>query len=158
MANGAEPAPWTIPLRDSPVAPWFDRALAAGVAVAGSVCFTTLARVQPDARGFGTHEQLGLPACGWPLHYGIPCPTCGCTTAACLVVHGRLFAALATQPFGAAFAAVGTLVAVHATLCLLRSRSFVDLLVRVRFGRWVVAAIALLLLSWGYTWLTWGTR
>src|SRR4051812_17322272 len=28
--------------------------------------------------GTGTHEQLGLPACGLLEHTGYPCPTCGC--------------------------------------------------------------------------------
>ncbi|NBO19844.1 MAG: DUF2752 domain-containing protein, partial [Proteobacteria bacterium] len=35
----------------------------------------------PDARGLGTHEQLGLPPCGFYLWYGLPCPSCGMTTS-----------------------------------------------------------------------------
>lgn len=148
-------APWTIPLAEGPIAPWADRAFAAVVAVAASVCFGALVRIQPDPRGHGTHEQLGLDVCGWPIVYGIPCPTCGCTTAACLLVHGRILDAFVTQPFGAAVAAVGLLVGVHATLCLLRGRSFADLVVRWPFWRFVGGGFLLLLASWAYTWWTW---
>jgi hypothetical protein len=148
-------APFTIPLADGPIATWLDRSISGFVAIAASVSYGTLLRLSPDARGHGTHEQLGWSACGWPLHYGIPCPTCGCTTAACLLVHGRIVAAFVTQPFGAAFAAVGLLLGVHALLCLLRGRSFVDILVRARFWRWLVGAIALLLAAWAYTYATW---
>ena len=151
-------APWTVPIAAGPAAPWFDRALAAAVALTASVCFGALARIQPDHRGHGTHEQLGLEPCGWPLQYGIPCPTCGCTTAACQLVHGHVLAAVVTQPFGAAVAAVGTLLGIHATLCLLRGRSFVDLLVRIPFWRWVSGGVLLLLASWAYTYATWGKR
>ena len=147
--------PWTIPVGDGPIAPWADRVFAAAVAVAASIAFATLARIAPDPRGHGTHEQLGLDAWGWPRSYGIPCPTCGCTTAACLLVHGRVLDAFVTQPFGAAFAAVGTLVGVHATLCLLRGRSFADVIVRWPFWRIVLGGFVLLLLSWGYTWFPW---
>lgn len=148
-------APWTVPLADGPVRPAIDRAIAGLVAAAASVCFGALLRITPDARGHGTHEQLGMDRCGWPLHYGVPCPTCGCTTAACELVHGRIVAAFVTQPFGAAIAAFGLLMGVHATLCLLRGRSFTDILVRLPFWRLVGGALLLLLASWGYKYLTW---
>jgi hypothetical protein len=155
LVNGR--APWTVPLQDGPVRPFTDRTIAAVVAAAASVCFGALVRITPDARGHGTHEQLGMDVCGWPLQYGIPCPTCGCTTAACQLVHGRVLDAFVTQPFGASLAAFGLLLGVHATLCLLRRRSFVDILVRLPFWRLVGGGASLLLLAWGYKYLTWTT-
>jgi hypothetical protein len=148
-------APRTVAIDDGPIAPWADRAAALVAAAASSTAYTVLLRVQPDPRGHGTHEQLGLDACGWPLAYGIPCPACGCTTAACLLVHGRVVAAFATQPFGAAVAAVGLLVGVHAALCLLRGRSFADLALRWPLWRVTGYGLFLMLASWGYTWATW---
>ena len=44
---------------------------------------------------------------------------------------------------------------VHAALCLLRGRSFVDLLLRWPFWRIVGGGVVLLLASWAYVWLTW---
>jgi type II secretory pathway component PulL len=37
----------------------------------------------------------------------------------------------------------------------LRGRSFADVIVRWPFWRIVAGAFVLLLLAWGYTWLTW---
>src|SRR5438046_1464548 len=34
--------------------------------------------LNPSAAGTGTHQQLGLPPCGWLQVMGIPCPMCGC--------------------------------------------------------------------------------
>lgn len=148
-------APLTIPVADGPLSPWLDRTVASLFAGATAAVAVALARVTPDPRGHGTHEQFGWPVCGWPAAYGMPCPTCGCTTAACLLVHGRIAAAFATQPFGAAVAALGLLLGVHAIVCLVRGRSFADLLVRWPFWRLLAYGFALLLLSWGYTCLTW---
>ncbi|HEX6813712.1 MAG TPA: DUF2752 domain-containing protein [Planctomycetota bacterium] len=147
--------PFLIPLEDGPVAPFVDRlaaVLAAAAAVAG---FVTLWCVDPDVRGHGTHEQFGMDACGWPIVYGIPCPTCGCTTAACHLVHGHVLQAFVTQPFGMLAAVAGLLLGAHALWCLVRRRSFADLLVRLPFWRLVLVGAALLLLSWGYKYLVW---
>jgi hypothetical protein len=54
-----------------------------------------------------------------------------------------------------AFAAFGTLLGVHAVLCLLRGRSFADVIVRLPFWRLVGGGVLLLLLAWAYTYLTW---
>ena len=132
-----------------------DRVAAVLTAAAAVVCVVVLWRVDPDARGHGTHEQFGMDPCSWPVVYGIPCPTCGCTTAACQLVHGHVLRAFVTQPFGAVAAVVGVLLGAHALWCLLRRRSFVDLLVRVPFWRLVAGAVALLLLAWGYKYLVW---
>lgn len=142
--------PSTVPVSDGPVAPWVDRAVAATVVAVAVGITIALARATPDPRGIGTHEQLGLEACGWPMHYGFPCPTCGCTTAACCVVHGRLIDAFVVQPFGATVALVGLMLAVHALRCLVRGRSFVDLLVVVPYGRVLLGGFVLLAAAWGY--------
>ena len=55
----------------------------------------------PDARGHGTHEQLGLPPCMTLRTLGFPCPFCGMTTAFVHMAHGHALRALQTQPAGA---------------------------------------------------------
>lgn len=68
--------------------------------------------LHPDAHGLGSHQQLGFPPCGLYATTGVPCPTCGCTTAVAHVAHGHFLRALRTQPFGAAvgfLALAGTL-------------------------------------------------
>ncbi len=54
----------------------------------------------PDARGFGTHEGLGLPACGYLLRSGRPCLSCGLTTSFSNCVRGRLPSAWRANPAG----------------------------------------------------------
>jgi hypothetical protein len=56
--------------------------------------------VHPDPRGFGTHEQLGLPACRMIDWTGIPCPGCGVTTSIALFTHGCFLESLHNQPLG----------------------------------------------------------
>jgi hypothetical protein len=71
------------------------------------VCFVILALgawMQPSPAGVGTHEQLGLRACGWLAATGKPCPTCGMTTAVSWAAHGDLVRSFWVQPGGMAFA------------------------------------------------------
>lgn len=55
----------------------------------------------PDIRGLGTHEQLGLPPCGFYLWWGLPCPSCGMTTSWAWLVRFE-FAEAFQQHFGGA--------------------------------------------------------
>ena len=45
--------------------------------------------LNPDSRGFGTHQQLGLPACSFQTSFGVPCPSCGMTTSFSHFVRGQ---------------------------------------------------------------------
>jgi hypothetical protein len=56
--------------------------------------------LEPDVRGIGTHEKLGLPACGFAETLQVPCPSCGFTTTFALAAEGRVWAAIKNQPFG----------------------------------------------------------
>lgn len=147
--------PWTIPLAEGPVSAFADRVTALVVGGAFGVVAWKLLSVSPDGRGHGTHEQLGMDPCGWPIYYGIPCPTCGCTTAATQVVHGDVVGAFVTQPFGAVLALLGVVAGLHAWLCLLRGRSFVDVIVRMPFWRILLVLFVLFWAAWGYKYLVW---
>ena len=84
-----------------------DGGCAVGRVWAGAVALGCLAILfgaawlNPSPAGIGTHEQLGLPACGFYERTGYPCPTCGMTTALAYIAHGQVFRALAVQPAGA---------------------------------------------------------
>lgn len=75
-----------------------------GLASIAGVCVLFIAaRLTPDARGYGTHERItGTWPCGFVLTTGLPCPTCGMTTAFAHMMHGRPVTAFVTQPAGAA--------------------------------------------------------
>ncbi|QDU39914.1 hypothetical protein Mal4_42680 [Maioricimonas rarisocia] len=50
--------------------------------------------LDPDPRGYGTHTRLGLPPCSLRILFGIPCPSCGGTTAFAHFVRGQWIAAV----------------------------------------------------------------
>lgn len=56
--------------------------------------------VRPSGAGFGSHTQLGIAKCSWPTTWGIPCPTCGMTTAFAHTMRGQWGAAIRVQPMG----------------------------------------------------------
>ncbi len=56
--------------------------------------------LEPDPRGWGTHEQLGMGPCLPMELWNVPCPGCGVTTAVALALHGDPGGSLRTQPFG----------------------------------------------------------
>ncbi|MHB8903367.1 MAG: DUF2752 domain-containing protein [Thermoguttaceae bacterium] len=75
--------------------------------------------LEPDARGYGTHQQMGFPPCTLVAVCGIRCPTCGMTTAWTAVVHGRPLVGLAANVGGVllAFLAIGSVIGLSATAC-----------------------------------------
>lgn len=60
----------------------------------------TAMSVQPDGRGYGTHESLGLEPCGYLQRHGHPCVTCGMTTAFSHTVRLQLPRAFRSSPAG----------------------------------------------------------
>lgn len=122
---------------------------AAVLAACGSLLFVAT-RIEPNARGFGTHRQLGLPMCGFLLVSGVPCATCGMTTAFTHAVRGDLMAALATQPAGALFAvSVAALVLVSA-YGLVFGLSLAPLWYNFWRLRPVLGGVAVVLVAWIY--------
>ncbi|MCA9024740.1 MAG: DUF2752 domain-containing protein [Planctomycetaceae bacterium] len=64
--------------------------------------FALATSVSPDPRGFGTHQQFGLPPCTLRMLAGVPCPSCGATTSFAHFVRGEWPSAIRAN--GAAFA------------------------------------------------------
>ncbi len=125
------------------------------VVLAAGFFLVVLGSVSPYARGYGTHEALGMAACSWPLDYDAPCVTCGVTTAACYLVHLSPIKALVAQPFGAVLTGFSLVLAGIALLSLLRRRSFIGRIASWPLPTLILSAAALLLLSWLYKYFTW---
>lgn len=68
--------------------------------LAGGVLLGVSAWLDPSPAGMGTHTQLGIPQCAWPGSLGMPCPSCGMTTAFALAADGRFLDSFCTQPAG----------------------------------------------------------
>lgn len=104
--------------------------------------------LEPDPKGYGTHQQLGLPPCTFRSLTGIPCPSCGMTTAFAWTARGRVDRAWRANPAGALLAPacvalVPWLLASSATGRPLGSRTLEKPLTVL-----VVATVALSLLAW----------
>jgi hypothetical protein len=56
--------------------------------------------LKPDPRGFGTHQQIGLPECSIRLLFSRPCPGCGMTTSFSHFVRGEFVEAGRTNIAG----------------------------------------------------------
>jgi len=122
------------------------------------VCLTLLilaASIDPDRRGHGTHEQLGLPPCGIVEMYDVPCPSCGYTTTFAYAIRMRWIAAIVNQPF-AFIVFLFTLAGIPTALrVIVRRWSILYTSQSWPWTRIVLGGIALWLAAWAYKWYTW---
>ncbi len=110
--------------------------------------------LQPDPRGFGTHEQLYLQPCNFHALTGLPCPSCGMTTAFAHMARGEVLQAFKAQPMGALLFVSSVLLLPISLWETFRGKFFFEKFLRLPWGRlsWVLAA--LFALSWIYKLLT----
>lgn len=106
--------------------------------------------LKPAADGFGTHQALGLPACSWPVRFGVPCPSCGMTTAFAYAAKGDLLASFAAQPMGCVLALLTGMVLVGSLWALATGRTLWPVYERMWNARALWLAGLLALLAWGY--------
>ncbi|MCR9116098.1 MAG: DUF2752 domain-containing protein [bacterium] len=84
--------------------PWYLRVI---LIFAGSLPIALLATalmLRPDANGFGTHQQLGLPPCSFGDLVGVNCPSCGMTTSWAYTMRFNLWGAVQSNAGGAMLA------------------------------------------------------
>lgn len=90
----------------------FGQAALFGLVIAVLGCFAVAWMLNPDPRGFGTHQQLGLPPCTFQLLYRFPCPGCGMTTSFSHFVRGQFASSFHVNPAGFLLASVMTMLVV----------------------------------------------
>lgn len=132
------------------MSPRRDRCLAAMVLVVAVAVLGIAVWLSPAVDGVGTHEQLGLAPCTMMMVSGVPCPTCGMTTAFSHTVRGQWVSALVVQPMGFLLALCTLLAAGISAYALLRGRFWILNLHRVRPPWIAFGSVGLLLLSWVY--------
>ena len=108
--------------------------------------------------GLGTHQQLGLPPCGFLASTRLPCATCGMTTAFTHAVHGRLVTSLLTQPAGLAMAMFTAIVTIVSAWALVVGASLGPIVQWLWRPIMIWLFAALVIGSWAYKILTlyWG--
>lgn len=170
MTPGAGDAPGPVHAPDAPPPPrprevvslgrrWpralsFERAFWLVAAIAIWTVLGLSVWLDPDPRGIGTHEQLGLPPCGFVQVFdGVPCPSCGFTTTYALAAHLRPVEALKNQPFGFALFLLTVAAAPLSSWAAARGVSLFEVTERWPWGRIFVGFLALWLLAWAYKWL-----
>lgn len=124
-----------------------------GVAALALACAAPLvfaSTLTPATAGIGTHTQMGLPECGFVLATGLPCATCGCTTAFAHAADGSLLMSLITQPFGAVLALSLAMMALIAAWSAVSGMSLVPLGRVMATKGFVLSWVVLLLAAWGY--------
>lgn len=118
-----------------------------------AACATVLGMAMwltPDTRGHGTHTQLGLPKCGMLVTTGVPCATCGMTTAFTHAAHGQLRSAFIAQPAGAAMAIVTAVLMIVAGYATYAGLPILPLLRKLWTARIVTAGVVIVVAAWAY--------
>lgn len=104
----------------------------------------------PSNQGFGTHQALGLPPCSWPARFGVPCPSCGMTTAFAFATKGRVIESFLAQPMGFLLAVATAMALVASAWTLVTGRTVWPVFERLWNARtaWLLGIATLL--AWGY--------
>jgi len=103
----------------------------------------------PAKKGYGTHTQLGLPACSFKQLTGVPGPGCGTTTSFAYMSDGQPVEALRANLLGVIFYLLVVLGGLEALINLLFGKiSLLSWLVEYVRLRHVYVFFTLWILSW----------
>lgn len=111
---------------------------------------TAASLLEPSASGLGTHKSLGLPPCGVLVAIGLPCVTCGYTTAFAHAAHGNLLQAFAAQPAGATLAVVTAAITIAAAYALITGACLKPLVRRILKPKLLWITSGVVLSGWAY--------
>jgi sugar phosphate permease len=98
----------------------------------------------------GTHRQLGLAGCGFHQATGVPCMSCGMTTAFAHTARGELLSAVAAQPMGAALALACVAAVVPAMWTALTGHVWLPLFILLTSQRFWFSVLGAWMASWVY--------
>jgi hypothetical protein len=118
------------------------------LAIVGLVLLGLL--LEPDPRGYGTHEKLGMRPCMPMVLWNVPCPGCGVTTSVTHAMNGDLLGSLRVQPFGLVVLLVVLLSFGWALVGQFRGRDLWNELRALRWSRWMTVLGVLMALAWVY--------
>ena len=101
----------------------------------------------PDPRGFGTHQQLGMPPCTFRTLLGVNCPHCGLTTSFSWFVRGQFEKSIQANPAGLIMAVLGVLILIWCAVVSLRGVFVIThepgRVFLFGFGIWVLVSIVI---------------
>jgi hypothetical protein len=108
----------------------------------------TATQLTPAPAGMGTHQQLGLPPCGFLVVTGVPCPGCGLTTSFAHMVRLQFTGATRANPFGVMLFLVTFFTIPIAAVGMVRGTSVLDTLERLHAEKWAILLSVTSILVW----------
>ena len=120
------------------------------ILIACSSVLGTAAWLNADRAGMGTHQQLGLAPCGFLVGTGLPCATCGMTTAFTHAAHGNLLQSFLTQPAGMLLCLILAIMTVLSSYTLMVGISLLPILKMFWRPRSFLFGGILIGMAWGY--------
>jgi hypothetical protein len=126
------------------------RLVALGVGVMAMGLLVVAGGINPDPRGVGTHEQLGMAPCTFMAVFGLPCPSCGYTTSFSLFAHFRWAGSAYNQPMGFLLAVMCAMAGWGAVYVACTGKPLHRLFARYVTGRTVLGVTIFLVLAWGW--------
>jgi len=128
-----------------------ERLIAAVVAAASLTIVLIAAWLEPSPDGVGTHTQiLPLRSCAWIEVAGMPCPTCGMTTAFAHAADGQFLRSFLTQPMGFVLAMLTAMTFWVSVYIAATGSPIARVFARMWRPGVVWIGAALILVSWGY--------
>ncbi len=94
--------------------------------------------------------MLGLEPCGMLQMTGVPCPTCGMTTAFAHGIRGQWVAGFRAQPFGLVLAVSTALILVVALDTVITGHCWALNWYRIRPSRFVIVLGVLMITAWAW--------
>jgi hypothetical protein len=131
-------------------APALRGARAFWAACAGLASFVlVVARVlSPDPSGFGTHTQLGLPACFFLQLTSLPCPACGLTTSFAHMARLQITSALHANVLGLPLFVITALAVPYSVYACARALPILPTLELLRVSRVAAIICVAALIAW----------
>jgi hypothetical protein len=121
------------------------------VAGGGVLCLFVMALwLDPDPRGYGTHESLGFAPCLPMELWNVPCPGCGVTTSVTHAMHGQLLQSLLVQPFGFLLFIAAVVFIVWVVSGALRGKDLGPVFLRQNWKRWAISSALAMCAGWIY--------
>ena len=132
-----------------------EKAVQAAVALCCALVIVIAIYLVPDPRGYGTHEQLGLPPCSLAERFNFPGPTCGLTTSFAHMGDLAPVQAFLAQPLGVIGFAMGVAVVLGAAVSVPLGISWLPFLRRVKWPVAAWTALGVGIASWVFEIIRW---
>ena len=126
------------------------RVLLCVIAIVVAVPLVVAANLRPNAKGYGTHQQLGLAACTFQKQMGMPCPSCGMTTSWSHMVRLQWQQSMQANAAGAILAILASFTVIWCGLASATGRFWIIQPTDWLFLSWVIGMTAFILAHWAY--------